>query len=280
MQSEILGTIYQPFNAKEKSALRVKVGFQGSLGSFHHQAADVYFTSGNSDVIPLETLPELFNQLISGTIDYAMLAVENTVSGFIHTSYAMLQKYNANILGEVYLPVCHCLHCSKNDRLGKIEEIHLNSMDTALDATYITEESAKDIDAIARIQAAEIYNLQTLQKRIKNKPCNFIRFVCLSVDDILEYDLELLSNLKKIKATLSISIKELQDELPQLLHLFSRYGISAKVLIPVMEQQNCHLYKYWVDVISDNVKQIFEVVHLINNIDDKIEIIGIYESKS
>src|SRR6187431_1609017 len=83
---------------------KTRVAIQGIATSFHEVAALTYFQE------PIETVEclsfhQLCESLKTGSSDYAVMAIENSIAGSILPNYFLLQDYHFNIIGELYLPI-------------------------------------------------------------------------------------------------------------------------------------------------------------------------------
>lgn len=174
-----------------------KIAIQGFKASFHEIAAQKYF----GDEIELEmcdTFKKQFNVMDSGIVDYAVVAIENTVAGTIIPNYALLRESDVKVIGEVYLQISQNLMALPDQSIDDIKEVHshpmailqcqeffeeyphiklIESADTALSAAWIKENNLKGIGAIASIRAAEIFELNVLGKGIETNKKNFTRFL-------------------------------------------------------------------------------------------------------
>lgn len=279
-----------------------KVGIQGALGSYHHQAADLYLNSIEKEVVPIDTFHQLFNDLKNGKIDYAIVALENSIAGLIHTNYNLLARSNAKIIGEINLPINHHLLALNNCNLEDVKEIHSHPMailqcldllnefelngvkivetiDTALSAKYITENKIKDIAAIASSQAAEMYNLNILKSNIQSQKNNYTRFVCLTMDDTTrEFEPKKLES--RIKTTFILEDIKINFHLPEILSLFNQCEVDINLLIPLRNFSSKESYNYIIDATCLSHYQIAEIKKLAHNHHFHLNSIGIYESRS
>ena len=179
---------------------KIRVAIQGIATSFHEVAALAYFDS------PVETLEclsfyKLCEALKHGKVDFAVMAIENSIAGSILPNYFLLQDYHFSIVGEVYLPIHLHLLALPGVKLGEIRSIESHPMairqcseylhrlngidikesdDTALSARKIRDKKLNDTAAIANEQAAKKFGLQILEKGIETHKKNFTRFLILS----------------------------------------------------------------------------------------------------
>ena len=80
------------------------ISIQGVKGSFHDEAAQKYFQ--NPIIIDSQmTFSSLINSVKNNNVDYGIIAVENTISGTIHSNFNLIKQSNLEITGEVYLSI-------------------------------------------------------------------------------------------------------------------------------------------------------------------------------
>uniref|UniRef100_A0A0D3FVI8 Arogenate dehydratase n=1 Tax=Oryza barthii TaxID=65489 RepID=A0A0D3FVI8_9ORYZ len=139
--------------------------------------------------------------------DRAVLPVENSLGGSIHRNYDLLLRHRLHIVGEVQLPVHHCLmalpgvrkECltrvmSHPQALAQCEHtltaMGLNVVreafdDTAGAAEYVAANGLRDTAAIASSRAAELYGMEVLADGIQDDCGNVTRFVMLAREPIV-----------------------------------------------------------------------------------------------
>src|SRR5690606_17375700 len=78
-----------------------KVGLQGLSGSFSQKAIHQYF-GVDTPTESYETFEELFAGVQKGEVSYAMVPVENSLTGSIHVNYDLLLEHEElTIVGEL-----------------------------------------------------------------------------------------------------------------------------------------------------------------------------------
>ena len=98
------------------------IAIQGSVASFHDQAAKKYF--GNEVTIQeCGSFREVCEKLAKNLVDYGILAIENKVAGSILLNYQLIEQYELNIIGETYLPVELFVLANKGAEFHEIKEI-------------------------------------------------------------------------------------------------------------------------------------------------------------
>ncbi|RVX20281.1 Arogenate dehydratase/prephenate dehydratase 6, chloroplastic [Vitis vinifera] len=190
--------------------------------------ADLTAVNGHKtlDLVPIENLPKpltitdlspapmharssvwLTRAVELWIADRAVLPVENSLGGSIHRNYDLLLRHRLHIVGEVQLPVHHCLLAlpgvrkeyltrviSHPQALAQCEhtltKLGLNVAreavdDTAGAAEYVALNNLRDTAAIASARAADLYGLQILADGIQDDSSNVTRFVMLAREPII-----------------------------------------------------------------------------------------------
>jgi len=173
------------------------VAFQGERGAYGEEAVRRFF--GPVEVLPCRTLPEAFAAVATGRAGHAVVPVENSQAGSINQTYDLLLDGNLTIVGEVELPVRHCLLALPGQRVADIRQVWshpqalaqcerflaglqaelLATYDTAGSARLIAEQGLRGIAAVASRTAAERYGLEVLAADIHTSPHNLTRFLVL-----------------------------------------------------------------------------------------------------
>lgn len=178
---------------------KLTVGFYGVTGSFSEQALKGYFGE-NVDAKAISEFEDIFLQLKYGKINYGVIPIENSSTGAISEVYDLLNKYNFYITGEKYLKINQNLMGIRGSILDDIKEVYSHpqgleqSMEflkgykqwklvpynsTAKSAQLVKDRQDKTLAAIASTKAAEIYNLEILQKNVNSNATNMTRFVVI-----------------------------------------------------------------------------------------------------
>ncbi|XP_008804395.2 arogenate dehydratase 1-like [Phoenix dactylifera] len=184
---------------------RLRVAYQGVPGAYSEAAAGKAYPE--CEAIPCDQFETAFQALQLWIADRAVLPVENSLGGSIHRNYDLLLRHHLHIVGEVQLPVHHCLMALPGVRRECLTrvlshpqalaqcELTLSGMglnvsreafpDTAGAAEYVAANGLRDAAAIASARAAELYGLEVLADGIQDDPSNVTRFVMLSREPII-----------------------------------------------------------------------------------------------
>jgi prephenate dehydratase len=181
----------------------MRVAFQGEAGAYSEQAVFDYF--GDVDTVPCESFDSVFDSVVSGKSESALIPIENSLAGSIHQNYDLLLRHNLHIVGEYLLRVQHCLIAlpgvkkedirkaiSHPQALGqcagylrsheiKAEQVY----DTAGSVKMLKESGARDTAAIASRRAAELHGMQILEEGIEDNPENYTRFLAVQHESVV-----------------------------------------------------------------------------------------------
>ncbi|CAN6248484.1 unnamed protein product [Urochloa humidicola] len=184
---------------------QLRVAYQGVPGAYSEKAAGKAYPG--CDAIPCDQFEVAFQAVELWIADRAVLPVENSLGGSIHRNYDLLLRHRLHIVGEVQLPVHHCLLALpgvRKDRLTRVIshpqalaqcEHTLTSMglnvvreafdDTAGAAEYVAANGLRDTAAIASSRAAELYGMEVLADGIQDDSGNVTRFVMLAREPVV-----------------------------------------------------------------------------------------------
>jgi prephenate dehydratase len=181
---------------------RTRIAFQGELGANSHIACrDVY---PDYEPIPYRTFEEAFAAVEDGSVDLAMIPVENSTAGRVADIHYLLPQSKVHIIGEYFLPVRHQLLGIPGARLEQVtaarshpqaldqcrqalRELGLRAVvaeDTAGSAREVAELADPTQAAIASRLAAEVYGLEFLREDIEDEDHNTTRFIILSPENL------------------------------------------------------------------------------------------------
>ncbi|WP_375583809.1 prephenate dehydratase [Cyclobacterium xiamenense] len=271
---------------------KLKIAIQGVLGSFHHQVAQQYF---GADIEPVgyHTFEEVAKSVENGTVDYAVMAIENSIAGAILPNYDIIDRHDLHVTDEHYLPISHNLMALPGQQLTDIREARSHPMallqckrffsqhptirtvddvDTAYVAKIIAEQEIKGLAAVASSKAAEYYGLEILAKDIQTVANNFTRFIILQKDEPVR-------KASPSKASLKITIRNEKGALAKLLTLMSAYDLDLTKIqsIPVMSKP--WEYTFFIDTLIADESKFEEALKLIEQKYGMVKLLGAYQSR-
>lgn len=165
-------------------------------------AANRFYVTEVFEAVPTPTFEALFDTLATGGIDEAVVPIENSLFGSVHTNYDLLREHDVRIVAELKLRVRHNLLVhpgvelqdvravlSHPQALGQCREFLARSLpnaeiipayDTAGAAKQIAADDRRDQAAIASEAAAGEYGLHILARGIESNHENYTRFLRLA----------------------------------------------------------------------------------------------------
>lgn len=176
------------------------IAFQGKQGAFSDLACRTVFP--NMQTLPCTSFEAAFEAVRNNKAELAMIPVDNTIAGRVADVHHLLPKGDLYIIGEHFHPVSHNLLAIKGAKKEnlKIVHSHIHALpqcqkiikelglearvhsDTAGAAEFIAEKNDPTHASISSTLAAEIYNLEILQKDVQDHQSNTTRFLILSRD--------------------------------------------------------------------------------------------------
>lgn len=233
-----------------------KVAIQGVAGAFHELAAQKFFGK-DIKAVECDTFRELAQKLHTGEVDFAVMAIENTIAGTLLPNYSLINEFGLKVVGEVYLHIEMQLMALPGVRLSQIAYIHSHPIaiaqcrefldmlpatvtvveknDTAESAQLIIKNNLADTAAIAGNLAAEMYGLHVIAKDIHTCKQNFTRFLALSRTQ-RQSDLN-------SKASLCLELEHRSGSLAKVLGIWAKHGINLTKIqsAPIIGKP----YQYW-----------------------------------
>ncbi|MCP1439936.1 chorismate mutase/prephenate dehydratase [Erwinia persicina] len=187
----------------QTSAQSARIAFLGPKGSYSHLASRNYAARHFDRFIECGCLNfrDIFNQVETGQADYAVLPIENTSSGSINEVYDLLQQTSLSLVGEMTLPIDHCVLVTGSTDLQQIETVYSHPQPFQQCSEFIhryphwkieyTESTAAAMEQVAALNSpkvaalgsqagGELYNLQVLERNLANQQQNITRFVILA----------------------------------------------------------------------------------------------------
>jgi len=180
----------------------VKVSFLGPIGSFSGSAMKKFFGSTIKSSCN-NSISDIFNDVITNSVDYGVIPIENSNQGSIKQTLELLIKKPVLICGEVNLTINHCLlsklksikmirkvysheqtflQCRDwlQQNLPDIEKINVSSNSEAAKKVQKLKNSA----AIAGLNCSNEYSLNVIKKNIHDSDNNTTRFIIIGNQNI------------------------------------------------------------------------------------------------
>jgi prephenate dehydratase len=183
----------------------VRVAIQGELGSNSHMAALAMLGDvlGEVEIVECALSAEVFERVVGGSVDAAVLPIENSLHGSVADHYDLLLAQPVRIARESLLRVRHNLIVRPGVTLGEVRRVMshpvalsqcrrwlaahpeidaVNFYDTAGSVKHIMAAGLDDVAGIAPELAARQYGGEVLVEGMEDHAENFTRFHLLVRD--------------------------------------------------------------------------------------------------
>ena len=184
----------------ELASAPLRVAYQGVEGAFSHLAAQRRYAGrdGGALLTGYDTFRAAAEAVHDGSVDVALLPVENTTAGSVPETYDLVAELNLRLNAEVVSRVEHCLLVLPGTHLEQVRsvlshpqalaqcDVFLRALpgvqlraefDTAGAARRVRDGGDPSVAAIASETAARVYGLEVLERAIQTQAGNFTRFV-------------------------------------------------------------------------------------------------------
>ncbi len=266
-----------------------KVSIQGIKGSFHEDAARHYFTD-EIEIVECKSFRSVCEQIDSDQVDFAVMAIENSIAGSILQNYSLIRDYHLRIIGEIYIHIQMNLMVLPGVRKKDIKEIYSHPVsflqcaeylekyfpnvetrelgDNAAVAKLIAKEKITYAAAISNVRSAELYGLEILERGIESNKKNYTRFLILAKHAD--------STISANKASICFEVGHFHGALAKVLNTFAEHEINLTKIqsLPIIGKPN--EYSFHVDVEWDSIENYEKAIHMVLKNVSSLAILGEY----
>jgi prephenate dehydratase len=228
------------------NAEKYRVAIQGELGSNSHMAAlEALTDSGREiEIVPCPVSAIVFERLLDGSVDAAVLPIENSLHGSVAEHYDLLLQHPVRIVQESLLRIRFNLIAMPGVAFEDLRRVLSHPValaqcrrflaanrqleavpfyDTAGSVKHLMESQLSDTAGIAPALAAQQYGGEILKSDLEDHTANFTRFHTICREDGLPAQtLDHVPN----KMTLAFSVEHRPGTLVQALQLLSNAGVD------------------------------------------------------
>lgn len=264
-----------------------KIAIQGTEASFHHLAAQRLF----GEEILLEhcnSFEQVCKKVSSNEVDYAVMAIENLLTGCILANYHLIERYDLNIIGETSLPVeLHLIGLWSASEVN-IEQVVSHPValaqcsqliaertwktvqhnDTASSAAYVSKLKSPGVAAISNRETAALYGLSILRENVQDVDGNKTRFLVLSREQV--------RNEKANKACISFTLPHETGKLSQVLEIVEQLGINLSKIQSVPLVSTHEKYAFILELEYEHNDQFQQLIIHIEPHILKLKVLGMY----
>ncbi|KPL12301.1 hypothetical protein AMJ85_01255 [candidate division BRC1 bacterium SM23_51] len=235
----------------------VRVAYWGPPATFTHIAAVTEFGSA-AEYEPRDTINDLFQAVERDDVEYAVVPVENSTGGIVHTTLDMFLDFDLRVCSEILLAITHNLlaRCP----LKQVRRVYSNPQPFAQCAAWLNRhlpnadrvETATTVQgvqkaarekysaAIASALAARMYKLKIVASGIEDTHWNSTRFWVIGT--------KVCQPTGNDKTSLMFSVKDRPGALFNLLKPFAGEGINLTKIESRPTRRKAWEYVFFVDL--------------------------------
>ena len=265
----------------------LKVAYLGPRGTFTQAAAIKHFGHA-AETVACTSIDDVFRQVEAGSVEYAVVPIENSTEGAVGLSLDLLLNSSLKICGEAVVRVHQCLLRKRDSREG-IKQVYSHPQSLAQCHEWLNQNLAgvprvpvssnaeaarlaaedETAAAIAGQTAGEIYALTMLAQNIEDEPNNTTRFLVLGSHDAARSG--------KDKTSLVMSAPNRPGAMHALLGPFARNGVSMTKLESRPAGTNLWDYVFYVDVEGHHQDQaVAQALAELKTIAPLLKVLGSY----
>jgi prephenate dehydratase len=268
----------------------LKIAFQGEPGAFSHAAAHAMFPAG--EPVPCVTFEDTIAAVQSGTANYGVVPVENSLYGRITDIYHLLPESGLFIVGEHFLRVEMNLLGVRGATLADVKSVQslsvalgqcrkfiqehkfktINAVDTAGSAREVAQKGDKAVAAIASRFAGEIYGLDLLAENIEDAAHNTTRFLVISKERE-----EAKPNGRQVKTTFVFRVRNVPAALYKAMGGFATNGVNMIKLESYMLDGSFTATQFYADIEGHpSDRSVALALEELGFFTDHLRILGVY----
>jgi len=237
-------------------ARKICVSYLGPQGTFAHAAALGKF-GPHADLVPADSIPDIFKQVETGAADFGVAPFENSTQGVVIPTLDMFMESSLQACAEINVEIVH--HLLSNSPLERINRVYsvgqalaqchrwlrlnlpaaerIEVTSTARAAQLARAEPASA--AIASELSAQLHDLPIVCRAIQDSAFNRTRFLVLSPTSALPGTAD--------KTSLLFSVKHEPGSLYKTLAAFSEHGINLTMIESRPTKKTPWEYVFFVD---------------------------------
>ena len=254
-----LNDVFRRLLTESRSILEAEtrmVGFQGEHGAYGEVASRMLVPGGA--YMPCLEFVDVFNGVENGLFELGVVPVENSLEGAVTQVNDLLTRTKLHVIGEVRVPIHHCLLAPPGTRLEDIRIVYSHPQalaqcrqfllsrrlearpfyDTAGAAKMIDRERPQGSAAIASELCADLYGMDIVDQGIEDEDSNTTRFQLISARP---------SKVPGDKCSIIFAVSHSAGALQSVLTLFSEAEINLTRIASTPRKGDLGNYTFFLD---------------------------------
>src|SRR6266853_2207055 len=281
----------------------MKIAIQGELGSFSHEAAEAMLP--RAKVVPCTRSIDVFNRVARGTVDGAVIPIENSLAGSVAEHFDLMLQREVYIVREFRLRIVHNLIAPAGTKFGDLRRVFSHPValdqcrdlfaktpklepvpfyDTAGSVKHVLAEELRDAAGIASGRAEAVYGGKILKAGIEDDKKNFTRFFYVRRGKPLGTRRATQKTLGKDrvdkdgadKTSLAFSVKNIPGALFKALSVFALRDISLSKIESRPMRGRPWEYVFFVDLLRGDDEDSRNALRHLSEVSDLVKVLGIY----
>lgn len=267
----------------------MRIAIQGEAGSFSHEAARRMVAG--CTIMPCARSAEVFDRVGRGSVDAAVIPIENSLAGSVTEHFDLLLARKVFIEREFRLRIVHNLIAAPGVRRQDLRHVYSHPValeqcrdffrrnrkveaipfyDTAGSVKYVVENHLTDAAGIAGRQAAKAYKGRILAAGIEDDKRNFTRFF------LIRSKRRVLPGANK--TSIAFSLQNIPGALFKALSVFALRDISLSKIESRPMRGRPWEYVFYVDFLRGDDLAARNALHHLAEVADLVKVLGVYPS--
>jgi len=267
----------------------MKVAIQGEAGSFSYEAAKRM--ARGCRIVACARSPEVFDRLDRGSVNAAVIPIENSLAGSVAEHFDLLLARNVSIQQEYRLRIVHNLIAAPGVKMKDVRRVYSHPValdqcrdffrthpmmeatpfyDTAGSVKHVMENGLKDAAGIAGRRAAAVYKGRILAAGIEDDKRNFTRFF------LIRRGRRIVPGANK--TSIAFRVKNVPGALFKALSVFASRDISLSKIESRPMRGTPWEYVFYVDLLCGDDKVARNALRHLAESASPVKVLGVYRS--
>jgi prephenate dehydratase len=267
----------------------MKVAIQGEAGSFSHEAAKRMLPG--CAIVCCARSVEVFDRLEGGSVNTAVIPIENSLAGSVAEHFDLLLARNVFIQQEYRLRIVHNLIAAPGLKMSDIRRVYSHPValdqcrdffqkhprieatpfyDTAGSVKHVINSRLRDAAGIAGRHAAAVYKGRILAAGIEDDKRNFSRFFLIRKGRGVVDGAD--------KTSIAFSLKNVPGALFKALSVFALRDIGLSKIESRPVRGRPWEYVFYADLLCGDDKVARNALRHLAEVADLVKVLGTYQA--